>query len=59
MANLELALDEIINQGNKMTRGGVRRAGVAFGEGPRTSAKTRFPQRAFGVFFFCFNLIII
>jgi len=54
-ANLALALDEIISQSKPTKRSGVRagrvtRAGAvqaAIGEGPRTSARTRFPQRGF------------
>lgn len=56
MANLALALDEIISQTKPTKRAGVRgggritRAGAiqaAIGEGPRTSARTRFPQKGF------------
>ena len=56
MANLALALDEIINQGKNTKRGGVRGAGritragaigAAFGEEPLTSARTRFPRKGF------------
>ncbi|CAK5078584.1 unnamed protein product [Meloidogyne enterolobii] len=55
-ANLALALDEIISQSKPTKRSGVRAGGritragavqAAVGEGPRTSARTRFPQRGF------------
>ena len=52
MANLALALDEIISQGKNTKRGAGRitRAGAigaAFGEEPLTSARTRFPRKGF------------
>ncbi|KAF7632187.1 FoP_duplication domain-containing protein [Meloidogyne graminicola] len=55
MANLALALDEIISQSKPVKRAGVRRSGRVIRskametvvEGPRTSARTRFPQKGF------------
>lgn len=55
MANLALALDEIIQQDKKKGiggrgGGGIRRpraAGLEAAGGVKTSARTRFPQRGF------------